>query len=326
MLNQTLLSRLLRLSLLGTLALFLATGCSPQFVVLNPAGPVAQTQLRLIVISTILVLIVVIPVILLLAYIVYRYRDKPHNQAPYDPEWSENPKLELVWWGIPIVIVAALSVVTAKETFALTKPPEQNAKPLTVEVVSLDWKWLFLYPDQKIATVNYVHIPTGVPVQFVLTADAPMNSFWVPQLGGQEYTMPGMAMGLWLQADKPGDYLGRGANFTGTGFAHNTFHVIAESDADFNAWVKHVQAQNHPLTVQAYNELSKPGLVETMAFSSFPQTLFQDIVQKNSGMEMPMPMGQGGTADAAAAGSDHAGKAEAGTTNGTDMSGMDMGH
>ncbi|MBX6351783.1 MAG: COX aromatic rich motif-containing protein [Thermoflavifilum sp.] len=309
-------SRLLRLAVPGVLALFLTAGCSPeQFVMLDPAGPVAQTQLRLIIISAILVLIVVIPVILLLAYIVYRYRDKPDNDASYEPEWSESPKLEAVWWGIPIVIIAALGVVTAKETFALTRPPVSNAKPMTIEVVSLDWKWLFLYPDQHIATVNEVHIPVGTPVQFVLTSDAPMNSFWVPQLGGQEYTMPGMAMGLWLQADQAGDYLGRGANFTGTGFAHNTFHVIAQPSDAFNGWVQQVQSENHPLTVEVYDQLAKPGLAQTMTFSSFPDTLFHDVVQKNGGMSMPMNE-EAWTS----------GRTSSASSSGQGMSGMDMNH
>ncbi len=177
-------------------------------MVLDPAGPVGREELHLIILSAVLVGIVIIPVIGLLAYIVWRFRDKPGNTAPYRPKWSESRVLEIIWWGIPIIIVGILGSATVKTTFALVKPPTQSADmtPITVDVTSLDWKWLFMYPGQKIATVNYAVIPTGVPVQFELTADAPMNSFWVPQLGGQEYTMPGMAMRLWLEATRTGKY------------------------------------------------------------------------------------------------------------------------
>jgi cytochrome aa3-600 menaquinol oxidase subunit II len=264
----------------------LLTGCSPEYVVLNPAGPVGKTELNLIVLSTILVLIVIIPVLILLGFILYRYRDKPGNTAPYMPNWAHSNKLEVVWWGIPIVIVSVLGAVTAKMTFDLTEPPSKNAEPLTIQVTSLDWKWLFQYPGQKVATVNYADIPVGRPIQFVLTADAPMNSFWVPQLGGQEYTMPGMAMNLWLQADKPGVYTGRGANFTGKGFAHNTFTVRAVSQQEFDQWVSQLKQTAPPLTMQEYDKLTKPSLMGTASYSSFPPNLFQNVINKDGSMNM----------------------------------------
>lgn len=267
----------------AVLATVLLSGCGTEYLVLNPQGPVAQKEYDLIVLSTILIAIVVIPVLAILAYIVYRYRDKPDNNAPFQPEWADNKILEIVWWGIPIVIVAVLGVFTAKTTFALTKPPVQDAKPITIQVTSLNWKWLFQYPDQKIATVNYVEIPAGVPVQFVLTADAPMNSFWVPELGGQEYTMPGMAMGLWLQADKPGEYFGTGANFTGEGFAHMQFKVIAKPQTEFNQWVNEIKQKAPALTMEGYEKLKQPGTATKADFSSYPDGLFKEIVNKNGG-------------------------------------------
>jgi cytochrome aa3-600 menaquinol oxidase subunit 2 len=266
---------------------FLLSGCSPQYMVLQPVGPVGREELRLILLSTVLVLIVIVPVMLLLFYIVWRYRDKPDNRAPYRPNWSESKLLEVVWWGIPIVIVAILGAFTVKTTYALVRPPEQNVKPLTIQVVSLNWKWLFLYPDQHVATVNYCEIPTGVPVQFELTADAPMNSFWVPQIGGQEYTMPGMAMRLWLQADKPGTYYGHGANFTGEGFAHNDFHVIAVDNSSFQAWAKHLRATAPTLTNAGYAKLKQPGVMGTASYGSFPPKLFNSTVWTDGGRYMP---------------------------------------
>jgi cytochrome aa3-600 menaquinol oxidase subunit 2 len=275
------------MGLMALAMLFLTTGCGREYIVLNPVGPVGREELHLIVLSTILVLIVIIPVFVLLAFIVTRYRDRPDNKAPYQPEWSESNLLEVVWWGIPIVIIGVLSWYTAKTTFALVEPPEKNAKPITIEVTSLDWKWLFQYPGQKVATVNYCVIPTGVPVNFELTSDAPMNSFWVPQLGGQEYTMPGMAMRLWLQADKPGTYFGTGANFTGKGFAHMSFQVVAKPQDQFNQWVKQVKSTAPALTMTGYEKLKQPGTMGTESYSSFPSGLFDKTVWMYGGRYMP---------------------------------------
>jgi len=269
------------------LATIMLAGCDKnQFIVLNPQGPVAETQQRLIILSMILCAIVVIPVLIILAFIVWRYRDRPDNRAPYRPDWHDSKLLETVWWGIPILIIGILGAYTARDTFALAKPPVTDAKPITIQVTSLDWKWLFQYPDQGIATVNYVEIPAGVPIHFQLTSDAPMNSFWIPQLGGQEYTMPGMAMQLWLQADKPGEYYGTGANFSGEQFAHMRFQVVAKPQADFESWVRQVKRTSPALTEQGYQELAKPGTSEAVTYSSYPQGLFDEIVKKNGGIYM----------------------------------------
>ncbi|MGD8192323.1 ubiquinol oxidase subunit II [Brevibacillus ginsengisoli] len=286
-LGKTKLLNRVKLLFMGILATVILAGCdNSQYIVLNPKGPVAQTELNLIIISVILCAIVVIPVLALLVYIVWRYRDKPGNTAPYQPNWHDSKTLEIIWWGIPIVIIGVLGYFTVRDTFALTKPPVSDNKPITIQVTSLDWKWLFQYPDQKVASVNYVEIPAGVPVQFVLTSDAPMNSFWVPQLGGQEYTMPGMAMRLWLQADKPGEYFGSGANFTGAGFAHMQFKVVAKPQAEFEKWVDDVKKSSPALTKEGYADLVKPGTSEVQTFSSFPEGLFNEVVNKNGGIYM----------------------------------------
>lgn len=277
-----------KLKFIGLAAFLLAslTGCGNQYLVLNPKGPVAETQYNLIVLSAIICAIVVIPVLAILVYIVYRFRDTPDNKAPYTPNWDDSKILEFIWWGIPILIVTVLGYYTARDTYALTKPPTHSAEPITIQVTSLDWKWLFTYPDQKIATVNYVEIPAGVPVQFEVTSDAPMNSFWVPELGGQEYTMPGMAMKLWLQANKPGEYHGSGANFTGEGFAHMKFKVIAKPQDEFDKWVKQVKKDAPKLTDSGYENLTKQGLSKTLSYSSYPKGLFEKIVTKNGGHDM----------------------------------------
>jgi cytochrome aa3-600 menaquinol oxidase subunit 2 len=281
--KKTGVSSRLKQVLFGSFLLFLLTGCDDRYVLLQPAGPVAQTEYRNIVLTFLLSAVVVIPVLGLLVYIVYRYRDRPGNKAPYRPDWTDSKILEVIWWGIPILIVAILGVFTVRDTFALTRPPS-NQKPITIQVVSLDWKWMFFYPESNIATVNYCEIPTGVPVQFVLTADAPMNSFWVPQLGGQVYTMPGMEMYLWLQANRSGVYDGKGANFTGKGFAHMNFDVIAKPKSEFESWVKSVKASAPPLTIEKYNQLVKPSIVDQQSYASYPASLYKDIVNKNGGM------------------------------------------
>ncbi|MFC4619778.1 cytochrome aa3 quinol oxidase subunit II [Camelliibacillus cellulosilyticus] len=273
-------------TILAIIGLFLLSGCSERFPVLDPAGPVGETQYRLILISALLTLIVVIPVIILLIVIVIRYRDKPKRKAPYRPEWDDNKKLEIVWWAIPIIIIAVLGFFTVKTTYQLAKPPATTAEPLTIEVTSLDWKWLFTYPEQGVATVNHVEIPTGRPIQFVLTADAPMNSFWIPELGGQEYTMPGMAMRLWLQSNKDGVFTGKGANFTGKGFAHMSFKVHSKNQKDFDQWVEKVKASAPKMTEQKYQDLTKPSVVDPMSFSAYPKDLYKNIVIKNGGMHM----------------------------------------
>ncbi|MBX6352382.1 MAG: cytochrome c oxidase subunit II [Thermoflavifilum sp.] len=302
-----------RAALAGTalLAVLALSGCGPEYIVLHPAGPVSKQIYDLIILSVVLVLVVVVPVMVLLVYIVWRYRDVPGNTAPYQPKWSHNRTLEIVWWGIPIVIVGILGAYTAKTTFALTRPPEADVKPVTIEVTSLDWKWLFQYPDQGIATVNYCEIPTGVPVQFILTSDAPMNSFWVPQLAGQEYTMPGMAMRLWVQADQPGTYYGHGANFTGKGFAQMSFNVVAKSDSDFQKWVQSVKQTAPALTEAGYQALKQPSVVGELSYSSFPAGLFDKVVWEDGGRYMPGMMSANGLS---------AQSAGANTTSG--MSGM----
>ncbi|UUZ83418.1 cytochrome c oxidase subunit II [Paenibacillus sp. P26] len=273
-----------KLILMTVLTAVLLSGRSGSYLVLDPKGPVAETQHRLIIISVILCAIVVIPVLCILVYIVWRYRDKPDNKAPYTPHWDDSKVLEIVWWGIPVIIIGILGFFTARDTYALAKPPvAADTKPITIQVTSLDWKWFFQYPDQKIATVNYVEIPAGVPVQFQLTSDAPMNSFWVPQLGGQEYTMPGMAMQLWPQADHPGEYYGTGANFSGKEFAHMRFQVVAKSQADFNSWVQEVKKSSPALTQAGYDELAKPGTADQATYSSYPDGLFDSIVNKYGG-------------------------------------------
>lgn len=259
------------LLLLGTGSLL--GGCGSRPVILNPAGPVAATELRLIETVSIAMGAVILLVFALFAVAVWRFRDRPGNTAPYSPEWAGSRLLEAIWFLIPVAIVAVIAVPTVRQTYALAHLPKVR-DPLVVDVTSFEWKWLFEYPAQHIATVGYVKVRSGVPVLYELTADSPMNTFWVPALGGMEYTMPGRILPLWLQADKPGIYQGRSANFSGAGFVDMRFSVQAVSAAQFSAWVRRVRRTRPPLTMAGYQNLLKPGTTARLTYSTYPLDTF----------------------------------------------------
>jgi cytochrome o ubiquinol oxidase subunit 2 len=301
-----------RLSVVMTLLIMtvLLAGCGDKIIVLNPKGEIAKQQMDLMVISLVLCLIIIVPVLILTFVIIWRYRHKTERKAKYEPEWEHSTKLELIWWGIPIIIIILLAAVTVKYTYQLepSKALKHEAKPLVIQVTSLDWKWFFQYPEQGIATVNYLQFPEDVPIEFRLTSDAPMNSFWIPQLGGQIYTMSGMEMKLHLIADEPGDYLGMGANFSGRDFGKMHFTAKATSQEEFDKWVAGIRSSSPALTDEGYKQLALPGVEEEFkTFSSIPEGLFQRIVTKygsehnhgsektgtaggTSGMDMDMKM------------------------------------
>ncbi len=248
--------------------LLLLGGCVERTAVLNPQGPVARTQYDLIMWSVGFMLFIIVVVFALFAFVLIRYREKPENAGYEPPEEEGNTLLEIVWTAIPILIVIALAVPTVKATFALEKPPTDKVEPITIHVTAANWKWIFSYPEENIETVNYVHIPAGVPVKFKLTSVGPMNSFWVPELGGQKYAMDGMETELILQADKPGSYMGRSANFSGEKFAHMEFEVVAQTGEDFKQWVNEVKTTAPKLNEDKYAQILKPGLVGRMTFSN----------------------------------------------------------
>lgn len=275
---RTLLTVVITLVTLGVL--IWGTFYTVDYVVLDPKGPIGQSQKDLIIISTLLCSVVIVPVLILTAVIVWRYRDKPKRKAAYDPDWHDSKKLETIWWGVPIVIILVLGAVTAKYTYALepSKPLEPEKKPVTVQVVSLDWKWLFLYPEEGIATVNALTIPKDVPIKFEITADSPMNSFWIPQLGGQLYAMSGMSMTLYLKADEVGTYFGSGANFTGEHFGKMRFDVHAKTQEDYDAWVASVKDKKDKIiTADSYKALATPSVMAEEEFSSFPEGLYNKV-------------------------------------------------
>jgi cytochrome aa3-600 menaquinol oxidase subunit 2 len=253
----------------ASFVLFLS-GCSEKFAVLNPQGPVAKSQYNLIVWSFALMLVVIAVVFVLFAIVIIRYRERPNNMDYEPPEQEGNTLLEILWTAFPVLIVIALAIPTVKTTYALERAPKETAhvEPVTIYVTSANWKWIFSYPEEDIETVNYVNIPKGVPVKFKLTSLGPMNSFWVPELGGQKYTMNGMIMDLILQADHEGDYMGRSANFSGEHFTDMEFTVTAQSPEDYKKWVKEVKNTAPKLTEKKFLDLIEPNVVGRQTYSS----------------------------------------------------------
>jgi cytochrome o ubiquinol oxidase subunit 2 len=229
--------------------------------VLEPMGPIASAERRVILVTFLLISIIVIPVFFLLFFFAWKYRaHSPQVHVHHHPNWDhDNAAAEFIWWMVPSVIIAVLAVIAWQGSHTLDPyvPIEGGVAPLTVQVVALDWKWLFIYPDQGVASVNELTIPEGTPVHFLLTADAPMNSFWIPSLGGQIYAMPGMQTELNLAADATGTFDGLSGNLSGKGFSGMTFKVRSVSEKDFVQWASDVRSKWRPLDVNTYDRLAR---------------------------------------------------------------------
>ncbi|CAJ0991351.1 Cytochrome bo(3) ubiquinol oxidase subunit 2 [Sodalis praecaptivus] len=275
---------------LGILSLFsvvaLVSGCR-DMVLMNPKGQIGLEQRSLILTALGLMLIVVIPAVVMAFVFAIKYRAS-NTKATYSPNWSHSSKVELVVWTVPILIIIFLATLTWKSTHALdpSKPIASDAKPVTIQVVAMDWKWLFIYPQQGIATVNEIAFPANVPVKFEITSNSVMNSFFIPQLGGQIYAMAGMNATLHLIANEPGSYKGISANFSGRGFSGMKFTAVATPDqAGFDEWVQKVKASPDKLgTMDAYEQLAAPSEYHPVEyFSSVKPSLYQDVIGKFMG-------------------------------------------
>ena len=259
---------------------------------LDPVGQVGIDEKNLIITATLLMLLVVVPVILMTIIFAWKYRASNKN-ATYAPKWSHSTKIEVVIWTVPILIIIALGVITYKSTHALDpyRPIQSDVKPVTIEVVAMDWKWLFIYPDQGIATVNKIVFPANTPVNFRITSDTVMNSFFIPGLGGQIYAMAGMTTKLHLIANKNAELDGISANYSGAGFTGMKFKAIATSQADFDAWVSEVKASPKQLDTAEYAALTKPSQNNPVElYSSYAPNLFQTIIDKYEGMKPGKPV------------------------------------
>lgn len=271
--------------------ILMLAGCNS--ALLDPKGSIGVQEKELIITALLLMLIVVIPVILMTIYFAYRYRESNTGEE-YAPDWSHSTKIEVVVWTIPIIIIAILAAITWRSTHELepSKPLESDVKPITIEVVSLDWKWLFIYPEENIATVNYVAFPKDVPVQFKLTSDNIMNAFFIPRLGTQIYAMPGMVTKLNLIANHTGDYKGFASNYSGEGFSQMKFTASAMEDRTaFLNWVQQVKASPDRIEDwEQFRSLASPTVAEPVKlFSSVPPFLFTDVVTQHPGSMNCLP-------------------------------------
>lgn len=247
--------------------------------VLNPSGIIADQQLTLILITTGLGVFVVIPVFILLFSIAWRYREG-NKKAKYQPEMEGNKWFEALWWGIPVIIIVILAVITHISTHALDpyKPLESNVKPVNVQVVSLNWRWLFIYPDYNVATLNFMNIPKDTPINLKITADSPMNSFWVPALAGQVYSMTGMTTKLHIMANKTGVFNGTTANISGEGYAHMNFKVHSINENEFEDWAKKASTSKDTLTFESYKKIAEPNEdKQDKTFQLIDKDLFEQI-------------------------------------------------
>ncbi|MFZ3579074.1 cytochrome aa3 quinol oxidase subunit II [Virgibacillus sp. DJP39] len=241
------------------------TGCEP-LTVLDPKGPQAQTIADVIWISIITMAVVVITVIALYIFYVVKAARRPND---YEPPYIEgNPIVESLIVGIPILIIIFLTVVTVKSLYVVEAPPEgyENQEPLVIYASSSNWKWHFSYPEENIETVNYLFLPTKRPIEFKLYSYGPISSFWIPQLGGQKYAMAHATTTLHLAAEVPGEYMGRNSNFTGEGFAEQTFNVKVMQPKEYDKWVDEIKATAKPLTEERFNELLEPGHLGQLTF------------------------------------------------------------
>jgi len=253
-------------------------GCSEG--VLDPKGPVAAAERLIMLNSTGIMLAIVIPTILATLGTAFWFRAS-NTRARYMPDFAYSGRLELLIWSIPIMTVILVGGVTWIGSYDLDppKPIASAEKPIRVQVVALDWKWLFIYPEQGIATVNQLTIPVSTPIRFELTSSGVMNSFLVPQLGGQIYTMAGMVTQLYLQADYVGTYRGMSANYSGAGFSDMYFNVNAVPAEKFAQWVVATRDSGSVLDAQSYAALAKPSqAVAPFSYRAVAPDLFKSIL------------------------------------------------
>ena len=252
------------------------------FDVLQPAGQVAKSQKSLLIFAFGIMMLVVIPVFIMLILFAWKYRAGNDKKVDYRPEWSEHKLLEAVWWGIPILIILVLGItawVTA-HTLDPYRKIDSKAAPVNVQVVALEWKWLFIYPDLGVASVNELPVPVNTPIHFTISADAPMSAFWVPALGSQIYAMNGMSSQLNLIADRTGTFPGYNTNINGEGYAKMKFNVYAKSDKDFSSWIASARKSPNMMDEQMLQKISKPGTMSETAYMLMDNGLYDKVVMK----------------------------------------------
>jgi cytochrome o ubiquinol oxidase subunit 2 len=259
-----------------------------KFDVLQPAGPVGVMEARLLAETTAAMLLVVIPVLVMTIVFAWRYREGAPERR-YSPKWSSSWPVEISIWSVPLAIIIYLGVLDWRSTLALDpfRPLAGNPPVLRIDAVSMDWKWLFIYPDQHIATIDQLVIPTGTQVAFDITSDSVMNVFFIPRLGTQIYAMAGMQTQDHLLAKDQGVFRGISANFSGEGFPEMRFSTTAVSPQDFSAWVRKTQGAAGVLDAATYAKLKKPGVQDAPEiFGQADPALFNAILHEGDGTQM----------------------------------------
>jgi cytochrome o ubiquinol oxidase subunit 2 len=274
---------------LGLLSAFLLTGCD--WVLLAPSGDIALQQRDILITATYWMLIIIIPVIVLTLLFAWRYRAS-NREATYSPDWHHSTALELVIWSAPLIIIIALGAITWVSTHKLDpyrpldrikegQAARQDVPPLVIEVVAMDWKWLFIYPEQKIALVNEVAAPVDRPIEFRITSTTMMNSMYIPALAGQIYAMPGMQTRLNAVINEAGNFVGFSGNYSGEGFSHMRFTFKGLNDADFDSWVEANRKEGTALSREVYLQLEQPSKKEPVQrYATVDATLFDAILNR----------------------------------------------
>ena len=287
----------LRRSAFALVAVLALSGCCwRQAPVLAVQGPIALTERNLLFMAAGLMLIVIVPVFVMAFLFTWRYRVS-NPKGRYTPDWTYSGRVDAVVWAVPALIVVAIAYLVWTNTHRLDpyKPLAAGGAPLRIEVVAEDWKWLFIYPAQKVAVVNELVFPSGRPVSLRLTSDTVMNSFYIPGLGGQIYAMAGMRTRLHLLANRPITLTGRNVQYSGDGFPDQYFGVHAVSDASFAAWIAQVKQSPKTLDAATYATLAKPSArFPVTYYSGYEHGLFDKILRKYTG-----PMHHPHAADAA---------------------------
>lgn len=266
-----------RIGLLAALAVSLC-GCNRG--ILDPVGPVGQAEKTILINSTAIMLAIIIPTMIATVAFAWWFR-RGNKKATYLPDWEYSGAIEMVVWGIPVLTIMLLGGITwiGSHDLEPSKPLDSPIKPLEVQVVSLDWKWLFIYPEQGVATVNQLVVPAGTPVSYKLTSATVWNVFFVPQFGTMIYTMPRMTTRLHLQADRPGAYDGLSAHFSGDGFPGMEFKAEVLPPDQFAVWAQGARGQGVTLDARTYSELSKPSsYVKPMTYGAVAPGMFDAIV------------------------------------------------
>lgn len=249
---------------------------------LFPKGIIAIKERNLLLIIQALMLLVILPVYILTFVFSWKYR-ATNQKAHYDPDLVDHKIAECIWWGLPLIMTFIVCFLTFIKTHELDpfKPIPSDKKPIKIQVVALQWKWLFIYPEEGIASINYFQIPKDTPIHFEITADAPMNSFWIPDLGGQIYAMPNMKTELYLMANKTGDFMGASANLSGEGFAGMHFVVRASSEEEYLQWIKASKENSNDLDQKTYQQLSLPSKNNSVKLYALKDSsLFNQILMK----------------------------------------------